>query len=104
MFKVKIIALIIVLLAAHVFSQAQLPDVAGVTGAQVNNEIKIMVHVDQLNGNDNNNGLSQTTALKSLKAGMNRAIAELKNGVATRLLIHPGIYRESLGALNFGAT
>lgn len=84
------------------FAQAQLPAVADVTGALVSEKTDVTIHVDQLTGNDANDGFSEAAAVRTLKTGMAKAVAELKNGRGVLLLIHPGIYRESLGSLTFG--
>ncbi len=89
--------------ATAVWAQAQLPNVADVTGAVVSEAADVTIHVDQKYGDDANDGLSETAALKTLKAGMDKAVSELRNGKGVLLLIHPGVYRESLGSLTFGS-
>ncbi len=53
------------------------------------------IYVDAVNGSDSNPG-TQDAPLASLNAGVNIAVANNKQGVGTRVVINPGVYRESL--------
>lgn len=68
----------------------------GITGAQINeNQIKQTIHVNinHSNASDNNSGLEENP-LKSLAAAVEKAKEYLKQGESTKIVIHPGLYRE----------
>ena len=53
------------------------------------------VHVSVNSGSDRNPGTS-AKPLKTLKAGINKAVANRKSGKGTRVVVHNGTYREEL--------
>ncbi|MCF7954190.1 MAG: right-handed parallel beta-helix repeat-containing protein [Phycisphaerae bacterium] len=77
---------------------AALPDVNGVTGAYVNeNNIAHVLHVST-DGNDNNPGTLDLPLLSINKAA-DLAGQYQQNNEGSRIIIHPGIYRETIDAL-----
>lgn len=75
-------------------NQAFNPD--GITGAQINeSQIKQIINVDinHPSALDRNSGLNEKP-LKSFGAAIKKAKEYLKKGEGTKILIHPGIYRE----------
>ena len=76
-------------------ANAQKPDVSNVTGAQIDeSSIKKTYYVDQTTGNDSNNGQTDQTALATITAGLTKARDSVEQGIPTKLLIAPGVYRE----------
>lgn len=68
----------------------------GITGAQIDeNQIKQTIHVDinHPDASDSNSGL-QENPLKSLSAAIEKAKEYLQQGEGTKIVIHPGVYRE----------
>ncbi|WKN44878.1 carbohydrate-binding protein [Tunicatimonas pelagia] len=93
------------LVSTTVWAQvAELPDVSDVTGAVVDeSSIGNVYHVRQDGGNDSHGGKSLGDALKTVGAAMDKAMADLKGGTPTKILIYEGTYRESLGTVDFGS-
>ena len=80
-----------------------LPDVSGVTGAVVNEStISNIYYVRAQGGNNSNSGKSSGAALQTIFAAVQKAVADLKSGIPTKILIFEGTYRESLGTVDFG--
>jgi hypothetical protein len=68
----------------------------GITGAQINeSKIQQIIHVDIKNpsASDKNSGLKEKP-LKTFSAAIEKATWHLKQGEGTKILIHPGVYRE----------
>lgn len=81
--------------------QAELPDVADVTGAVIDESVVERVyHVDQGTGDDAHSGLSRELAFRTITKGLRAALAAIEQGIATKVLIRPGIYREAAGTLD----
>jgi len=77
-----------------------LPDVTGVTGARINENpanIAYIIHVS-LDGNDVNPGTFQQP-LRTINKAADFAGQYQQNNEGTRIIIHPGIYRETVDAL-----
>jgi hypothetical protein len=69
---------------------------SGITGAQIDeSQIKQTIHVDinHSGASDSNSG-SRQNPLKSLSAALEKAKEYLKQGEGTKIIIHPGVYRE----------
>lgn len=68
----------------------------GITGAQIDeSQIKQTIHVDinHSDASDSNSGL-QENPFKSLSAALEKAKEHLRQGEGTKIVIHPGTYRE----------
>ncbi|MEM8532067.1 MAG: right-handed parallel beta-helix repeat-containing protein [Chloroflexota bacterium] len=77
------------------WATAQKPDVSNVTGAQIDeSSIQKTYYVDQTMGNDNNNGETAQTALATITTGLTKSRDSVEQGIPTKLLIAPGVYRE----------
>lgn len=63
--------------------------------ASINENQTVYLYVNGSTGSDSNSGAS-TKPLKTIQAGVNKAIADAKAGIGTRLMIYPGTYRESV--------
>ena len=97
--------LILLINGAGVSAQqlSTLPDVSGVTGAVVDERaISNVYYVNAQRGNNRNGGQSADDALLTIFAAKDKALADLKNGIPTKILIAGGTYRESLGRVDFG--
>lgn len=102
--KHLLLIVVCVFFASEMYSQVQLPDVSNVTGAVIDESgISNIYYVKQNGGNDQNPGKSVDNALLTIKEGLTRALADLKNGIKTKVLIYSGVYRESAGLIDFGS-
>lgn len=63
--------------------------------ASINENQKIYLYVNGSSGSDSNSG-ANGKPLKTVQAGINKAIADAKAGIGARLMIYPGTYREAL--------
>lgn len=63
--------------------------------ANINENQTVSLYVNGSSGSDSNPGTS-SKPLKTIQAGVNKAIADAKAGIGTRLMINPGTYRESV--------
>lgn len=71
-----------------------------ITGANIDESIiSVVYHVDQNHpdANDANNGLSEAEPLLTLTEAWNRTLQNIAAGVATKIVLHPGVYYEALG-------
>ncbi|PQV51490.1 putative secreted protein (Por secretion system target) [Jejuia pallidilutea] len=85
-----------------VSAQTVLPDVSNVNGAYIDESgISNIIYVRQNGGNNANSGKSYNDAKKTITAAFDVALNDLDAGIKTKILIHPGIYRESLGTVDF---
>ena len=63
--------------------------------ASINENQKVYLYVNGSSGSNSNSGVSGKP-LKTIQAGVNKAIANAKAGIGTRLMIYPGTYREAV--------
>jgi hypothetical protein len=63
--------------------------------ASINENQKVYLYVNGSSGSNSNPGTS-SKPFKTIQAGVNKAIADAKAGIGTRLMIYPGTYRETV--------
>ena len=63
--------------------------------ASINENQTTYLHVNGSTGSDSNPGTS-SRPFKTIQAGVNRAIADARSGIGTKVLISPGTYRETV--------
>ena len=86
-------AFLLVALSTLVFSSMALSQG---TGASVNESLETaFIYVDQYNGNDSNPG-TITQPLQTIGASVTIAETNNSNGIGSRVIINPGIYREAV--------
>ncbi len=99
--KYSNVSILICLLSIYLPCNAVImPDVSGVTGARINesdDNVAHIIHVS-INGNDSSGG-SEAEPLRTINKAAEIAGSNQQNHEGTRILIHPGTYRESVDAL-----
>src|SRR5664279_506067 len=78
---------------AFLFASLALPGVQAFAQANVTENQTTFLYVDATSGSDGNPG-TQTTPLKTIQAAAQKARANNSNGIGTKVIINPGIYRE----------
>ena len=63
--------------------------------ASINENQKVYLYVNGSSGSNSNSG-AYGKPLKTIQAGVNKAIADAKAGIGARLMIYPGTYREAV--------
>ena len=71
--------------------------------AYVNENQSTYIYVDANYGNDSNSG-AWGHPFKTIQAGFNRADANNVNWVGSRIIVEPGVYRESVYISNYRST
>lgn len=77
---------------------AELPDVSGVVGANIDETMAAQVLHVSITGNDANPG-TEALPLRHINTAAATALQNQQNDLGTRILIHPGVYRETVDAL-----
>lgn len=83
---------------------AVLPDTSSITGASIVESVSAVYYVNQqsVHASDDNAGTNTAAPLRTIKAALVKALVDVKAGIATKVSIFPGTYREDAGYLNFG--
>lgn len=63
--------------------------------ANINESQKLYLYVNGSTGSNSNSG-AYGKPLKTIQAGVNKAIADARAGIGSRLMIYPGTYRETV--------
>ncbi len=71
--------------------------------AHVTENQNTYIYVDANSGNDGNSG-AQNSPYRTLQAAVNRSNAYNQKWVGTKIIVNPGVYRESVYIGNYGAT
>lgn len=83
--------------------------ILAVTGIRAGSQATVIenqstyIYVDALNGSDGNSGI-QTSPVQTIQAAVNKANANNQKGIGTKVVIAPGVYRESVTIGNYKVT
>ena len=85
-------------------SATLLPDTSVITGAQIVETVNRIYYVNQGStaASDNNAGTDVAAPLKTISAALTKALVDVRAGIATKVRIFPGTYRESAPHMGVG--
>src|SRR5437764_4841116 len=61
------------------------------------------IYVDAKTGSDSNSG-AQSSPVKTIQAAINKADADNQKGIGVKVIVNPGVYRESVTIYNYKST
>ena len=61
------------------------------------------IYVDAKAGSDSNSG-AQASPLKTIQAAINKADANNQKGIGVKVIVNPGVYRETVSISNYKST
>src|SRR3954451_24976149 len=91
------------------FLFALLPAILALSGirasaqAYVNENESAYLYVDAQYGNDGNSG-AYSYPVRTIQAAVNRANTNNSRWIGTKIIVRPGVYRESVWIGNYGST
>ena len=62
-----------------------------------------LIYVDVTAGSDGNSG-AQSSPLKTLQAAIDKADADNQKGIGVKVIVNPGVYRETVSVSNYKST
>ena len=71
--------------------------------ANVNENAGAYIYVDAYSGSDGNSGAAGSP-LQTIQAAVNQANSKNQQGVSTKIIVNPGVYRETVNIGNHGST
>jgi hypothetical protein len=83
---------------------AQIIDVSGVTGAQVNESLVSRILYVSPTGSDSNSGTLATAPLRTLTAAASKASSNRSSNLSTKIILMPGTYREASTVQIYGTS
>ena len=71
--------------------------------ASVTENQSTYIYVDAKNGSDSNSG-TQSSPLKTIQTAINKADADNQKGIGVKIIVNPGVYRETVTISNYKST